>query len=367
MVTALRQVSIITHCSLSQTPRPVKYEIYGTAFMYNLHQRVVCNRHLVKKPVNVKTLKIGIGYFISSFFNYLRHTCNRNRSSGQGLWQEQIFIFYPVFTEENLCGQRRYKFQDPVQIQKNSGPSNTAPSTMEDPSLFPPLNDDSTLLTVVEVVFVLLLIIFGLVGNFGVCAMVYTHRHLQTIPNYLIVNLSISDLLRIFFTLSVSAGVLIQRRWISGETFCHVNGCYTLIFLVASLMSVTIISVNRYFLIVRPNESATIFSQRRTRIMLFTLWFLAVAIAIPPNLGWGHYGFFVSRATCFIAVGSSYSYTSFLVIAFIAAPFSVLIWCYMKIYLALKKSKQRVVQINVRSLPVSMSAENNERLKKEVR
>ena len=238
---------------------------------------------------------------------------------------------------------------------------------MEDPSLFPPLNDESTLLAVLEVIFIFLLIIFGLVGNFGVCAMVYTHRHLQTIPNYLIVNLSISDLLRIFFTLSVSAGVLIQRRWISGETFCHVNGCYTLIFLVASLMSVTIISVNRYFLIVRPNESAAFFSQRRTKVMLFTLWFLAVSIAIPPNLGWGHYGFFVSRATCFIAVGSSYSYTSFLVIAFIATPFSVLIWCYMKIYMAMKKSKQRVVQMSVRNLPVSVSAENDERLKKEVR
>lgn len=132
-------------------------------------------------------------------------------------------------------------------------------------------------------------------------------------------------------------------------------------------MSVTIISVNRYFLIVRPNESATFFSLRRTKIMLFTLWFLAVFIAIPPNLGWGHYGFFVSRATCFIAVGSSYSYTSFLVIAFIAAPFSVLIWCYMKIYLAMKKSKRRVVQISVRNLAGSMSAENKERLKKEVR
>ena len=238
---------------------------------------------------------------------------------------------------------------------------------MEDPSPFPPLDDQSTLLTVLEVIFVFLLIVFGVVGNFGVCAMVYTHRHLQTIPNYLIVNLSISDLLRIFFTLSVSAGVLIERRWIYGETFCHVNGCYTLIFLVASLMSVTVISVNRYFLIVRPNESVTFFNLRRTKIILFTLWFLAVFIAIPPNLGWGHYGFFVSRATCFIAVGSSYSYTSFLVIAFIAAPFSILILCYMKIYLAMKKSKRRVVQISVRNLPGSMSAENKERLKKEVR
>ena len=237
---------------------------------------------------------------------------------------------------------------------------------MENSSQFPPLNDEAAVLIVLEVIFVFLLIIFGLIGNFGVCAMVYTHRHLQTIPNYLIVNLSISDLLRIFFTLSVSAGVLIKRRWISGETFCHINGCYTLIFLVASLMSVTLISVNRYFLIVRPNESVSFFSQRRTRTMLFTLWFLAVSIAIPPNLGWGRYGFFAERATCFIAVGSSYSYTTLLVMAFIAMPFSVLIWCYMKIYLAMKKSKRRVVQTSVRALPVAMSAENNERLKKEV-
>ena len=235
---------------------------------------------------------------------------------------------------------------------------------MESSTEFPPLADQSTVLTVLEVVFVFLLIIFGLVGNFAICAMVYTHRHLQTIPNYLIVNLSVSDLLRIFFTLFVSASVLIKRQWVFGVAFCHVNGCYTLIFLVASLMSVTLISVNRYFLIVRASKSSTFFNIRRTKAMLFTLWFLAVFIAIPPILGWGHYGFFSSRATCFIAVGSSYSYTSFLVIAFITTPFSVLIWCYVKIYRAMKRSKQRVK--SVQTLPVAISTENDERLKKEV-
>ena len=237
---------------------------------------------------------------------------------------------------------------------------------MEISSEFPSLNDEPVFLVVLEVIFVLLLIIFGLVGNFSVCGMVYTHRHLQTVPNYLIVNLSVSDLLRITFTLSVSMGVLIKRQWISGIMFCHVNGCYTLTFLVASLMSVTVISANRYFLIVRPNESATFFSKRRTKAMVFLLWFLAVSIAIPPNFGWGHYGFFSSRATCFIAVGSSYSYTTFLVLAFIAMPFSVLIWCYLKIYLAMKRSKRRVMEHSVRSLAVALSAESNERLNKEV-
>ena len=235
---------------------------------------------------------------------------------------------------------------------------------MDSSTYFPPLAHGSPVFTVLGVAVVFLIIIFGLVGNFGICAMVHTHRHLQTIPNYLIVNLSVSDLLRIFFTLSVSAGVLIKRRWVFGDAFCHVNGSYTLVFLVASLMSVTLISVNRYFLIVRANESSTFFSLRRTKVMIFTLWFLAVFIAIPPILGWGHYGFFASRATCFIAVGSSYSYTSFLVITFITTPFSVLIWCYVKIYKAMKRSKNRVECI--RTLPVNISSENAERLKKEV-
>ena len=231
---------------------------------------------------------------------------------------------------------------------------------------FPPLQEKPTFLVVLEVLFVILLIIFGLIGNIGLCAMVYAHRHLQTVSNYLVVNLSISDLLRIFLTLSVSTSVLIKRQWLYGETFCRVNGCYTLTFLVASLMSVTLISVNRYVQIVRPRDSATFFSKQRTRVMIFTLWLLACSIGIPPNLGWGHYGFFSSRATCFIAVGSSYSYTTVLILGFIATPFSVMIFCYVKIYFAIKRSRKRVFEHNVRSLAIAMTAENKEKLKKEV-
>lgn len=238
---------------------------------------------------------------------------------------------------------------------------------MENSIEIPTLNEEPVFIVALQVIFVLLLIIFGLIGNFSACAMVYTHRHLQTVPNFLIVNLSISDILRIAFTLSVSTGVLIKRQWIFNETLCRVNGCYTLTFLLASLMSVTIISANRYFLIVRSSESATFFSKRRTRAMVVLLWFLAVFSALPPNFGWGHYGFFASRATCFIAVGSSYSYTTFLVLAFIATPFSVLIWCYFKIYMAIRRSRRRVMEQGVRTLARTLSAEGKEsRIHKEV-
>ena len=238
---------------------------------------------------------------------------------------------------------------------------------MENSIEFPPLNEEPVFIVALQVIFVLLLVIFGLIGNFSACATVYTNRHLQTIPNFLIVNLSISDILRIALTLSVSTGVLIKREWILNESLCSVNGFYTLTFLLASLMSVTIISANRYFLIVRPGESATFFSKRRTRALVVLLWFLAMFSSLPPNFGWGHYGFFASRATCFIAVGSSYSYTTFLVLAFIATPFSVLIWCYFKIYMAIRRSRRRVMEQGVRTLARALSAEGKEsRINKEV-
>lgn len=81
---------------------------------------------------------------------------------------------------------------------------------MDSSTYFPPLAHGSPVFTVLGVAVVFLIIIFGLVGNFGICAMVYTHRHLQTIPNYLIVNLSVSDLLRIF-SLSLSLRVFLLK------------------------------------------------------------------------------------------------------------------------------------------------------------
>ncbi|XP_031560387.1 melanopsin-B-like [Actinia tenebrosa] len=185
-------------------------------------------------------------------------------------------------------------------------------------------------------------ITLGLIGNMVVCFVVQKTQQLKTIPNFLIINLSVSDLLRISLTLSVSSGVLIKRAWIADSLFCRINGFYTLVFLSSSLLCVTLISINRYFLVVKPNFSKKVFSKKNTILMVGCLWSLAILTALPPILGLGRYGFNPSRATCFIALGSSDSYTSILVIFLIATPFSITIWCYIKVYLAVHHSQARV-------------------------
>lgn len=197
-------------------------------------------------------------------------------------------------------------------------------------------------LQVIEITLLVILIVFGLLGNLCVCFVVFKNRDLWTVPNLLIVNLSISDLLRIVCSLSVSCIVLITRKWIGNDVFCQVNGFYTLVFLSSSLLCVTLISINRYFIIVKPSKSKNVFSRRNTRLMVASVWCVGIVTAIPPLLGLGRYDFNASRATCFIANGSADSYTSILVIILIGVPCSVTIWCYIRVYVTMRLSKKRL-------------------------
>jgi len=197
-------------------------------------------------------------------------------------------------------------------------------------------------LQVLQVTSIVIIIVFGLFGNVCVCFVVFKNCDLWTVPNFLIVNLSISDLFRIIFSLTISCVVLITRKWIGDDMFCQINGFYTLVFLSSSLLCVTLISINRYFIIVRPSQSKEIFSRRNTRMMVGCVWCVGIVTAIPPILGLGRYDFNPSRATCFIANGSSDSYTSILVIILIGLPCSVTIWCYIRVFVTMRLSKERL-------------------------
>lgn len=204
------------------------------------------------------------------------------------------------------------------------------------------LESNSPETVVIQTGALVLICIFGLLGNVCICLTMLQRRHLRTTANWIIVHLAISDLLKIAFSLSVSLTVIITRKWLFGEQFCKINGFYTLILLSGSLLSVTLISVNRYFLIIYTNKYNAIFSERNTKLVICGIWLVAASSALPPCFGWGSYGLYKSRATCFVALGSSNSFTSVLVVAYIVTPLSVMLWCYCKIFHAVRESQKRV-------------------------
>ena len=104
----------------------MKYEIYGTVFMYNIHQHVVVNWHLVKNLVNLKTLKLAYDIlflvFLTTFVTHcieIGQVCkifgNGKSSYPMSCLQRKAFA---VKEDINFKTQFKYK--------KNSEPSNTA-------------------------------------------------------------------------------------------------------------------------------------------------------------------------------------------------------------------------------------------------
>lgn len=69
-----------------------------------------------------------------------------------------------------------------------------------------------------------LIFVVGLVGNFIVIYFVLVYKRMQTMTNKLITNLSIADLLVIFFCVPVTASGCLSSNWLFGELVCKASG-----------------------------------------------------------------------------------------------------------------------------------------------
>ncbi|XP_028434832.1 alpha-1A adrenergic receptor [Perca flavescens] len=130
------------------------------------------------------------------------------------------------------------------------------------------------------------IILFGIVGNILVILSVVCHRHLRTVTHYFIVNLAVADLLLSSTVLPFSAILEIVDRWVFGRVFCNVWAAVDVLCCTASIMSLCVISVDRYIGVSYPLRYPTIVTKRRALLAVLLLWALSVVISIGPLFGW---------------------------------------------------------------------------------
>ncbi|XP_024294631.1 alpha-1A adrenergic receptor-like [Oncorhynchus tshawytscha] len=129
-------------------------------------------------------------------------------------------------------------------------------------------------------------IIFGVFGNILVILSVVCHRHLRTVTHYFIVNLAVADLLLSSIVLPFSATFEILGYWVFGRPFCNVWAAVDVLCCTASIMSLCVISVDRYIGVSYPLRYPAIVTERRALLALVGLWALSVTISIGPLFGW---------------------------------------------------------------------------------
>ena len=150
-------------------------------------------------------------------------------------------------------------------------------------------DNSSPFMSVRFIALVAALVAFNLVvivGNSLVIAAVFTYRTLRTVTNTFIVSLAVSDLLLGAVVLPFSSVNEVLGWWPFGRIWCSAWLAIDVWVCTASILNLCAISLDRYLAISRPFRYPLLMSPTRAKVAVAVVWTLALAICLPPLLGW---------------------------------------------------------------------------------
>ncbi|KAG8198604.1 hypothetical protein JTE90_026501 [Oedothorax gibbosus] len=201
-------------------------------------------------------------------------------------------------------------------------------------SMSEPMSGYDYLAAIVKGTILATIILLTILGNTLVLLAVSFTPNLRSTTNIFIVNLAIADLLLGVFVLPFSAFIEMNaKQWIFGGTFCSVWAAVDVLCCSASIISLCVISVDRYVGVTRPLAYSNIVTHSRAVIACFCIWFLSTAISVGPILGWKE----PQENPLICEVNKQMGYVLFSVSFSFYVPCLVIFFVYFRIYKAAVK------------------------------
>ncbi|XP_034542873.1 alpha-1D adrenergic receptor [Notolabrus celidotus] len=214
-------------------------------------------------------------------------------------------------------------------------------------------------------------ILVAIVGNILVILSVVCNKHLQTVTNFFIVNLAMADLLLSIIVLPFSASLEVLGCWVFGRIFCNIWAAVDVLCCTASILSLCIISVDRYIGVKHCLKYPSIMTEKKAVAILILVWVLSTIISVGPLLGWKEPPP-VDESICRITEEPGYALFSSLFSFYL--PLMVILFMYFRVYVVARrttksleagvkrernKSMEVVLRIHCRSVLEDASAKSN--------
>nr|XP_015813887.2 neuromedin-U receptor 1 isoform X2 [Nothobranchius furzeri] len=128
----------------------------------------------------------------------------------------------------------------------------------------------------------LLIFLTGLSGNLLTCAVIAKHKKMRNPTNIYLVSLAVSDLLVLMFGMPLE----IYDLWENYPFPFGEGGCYFKIFLFetvcfASILNVTVLSMERYIAVVHPLKTRYLSTNQHAKRIITVVWVASMVCAIP--------------------------------------------------------------------------------------
>lgn len=205
--------------------------------------------------------------------------------------------------------------------------------------------------TIVGLVFIFFIMLTCLLGNSLVCVAGIKFSYLQSYSENFILSLALSDILVAVTVLPFDAVYWIAfPRWPLGGIACNLWNSLFFLFLIASVLNLTSISIDRFLAVVYPLRYNAWMTPTLNKFMIASVWVYSFIIAIlifflleqPED---GVYGFDLHPV-----------FHGFLIIGNVIFPFCVMIGLYYKIYRIAKGHARRTLLVMSSTVDSSSSA-----------
>ena len=180
------------------------------------------------------------------------------------------------------------------------------------------------------------------IGNVSLFLIVYKNPNLRTITNMFILNLAAADILVSVLSMPVTMVTIVNGCWVFGHTACVVLGYFTILSFIASVMSLGMIAINRYFYIVKWNTYTITFAKTKALLYAAGVWFVSMFLASPPLFGWAEYRFIPGKSYCFVYWPSNVYFMYFMITVCFFDPLSVMAFSYYNILHFTRNLKMKV-------------------------
>ncbi|XP_076461763.1 alpha-2 adrenergic receptor-like [Babylonia areolata] len=195
------------------------------------------------------------------------------------------------------------------------------------------------------------------VGNFLVMWAIVRDKNLKGTQNYFIGSLALADFLLGLLIVPFSLANELMGYWYFGTVFCEVWKAMDVLLCTASITSLCLISLDRYWSITKAIHYSRQRTPKRAAIMIFIVWFVSAAICIPPLIGWNQPAPDSDWPICTLSEDIGYvlysSMGSFYIPAFI------MVFVYFKIYQAAKARARKSVSKTPRVTQSERSEQRN--------
>jgi hypothetical protein len=114
---------------------------------------------------------------------------------------------------------------------------------------------------------------------------------------------------------------------------------------VVSLLSVGCISVNRYVFICHHQQYASMFTRPKCYVIIACVWLIGLALDFPSHVGWSVHAFDRKTQKCLWDRTAAHSYTVFFVSAGMLLPLTVIVVCYCRIFVHIRRAKHRILAL----------------------